>query len=598
MELLLPEDPTQVGPYRLEARLGSGAMGQVYLGRSPGGRLAAVKMVHEEFANDSEFRSRFAREVSAARAVSGAFTAPVIDADPDAPIPWLATAFLVGIPLSVAVAKRGPLPSSSVRVLAGGLAEALGVIHAAGVVHRDFKPSNIMLAINGLRVIDFGIARTVDESRLTQSGVAIGSPGYLAPEQALGTRVTFAADVFSLGAVLAYAATGANPFGRGASHELLYRIVHSPPALDGIADADIRRLAAACLHKDPTRRPTPAEVLDRLDPGDGLLTPESGASADGTQADASDDIEWLPAAVVDDIERAAVRMPAADLAAALASEVLDSAGPGPEAPTSEGWWRSLGTPEARSHRTGDTTARKPRSRAVAIMIILAVVAVVTAVAATWLAVVRSAPAGGEPTTALPGVATPTSRPTSSPPAAARTPVPTPTATSSRPEPAALPLGTDAIGVYSEVSPSAAGPVGTTLVLTVRDVRTSPTLRLANGAVSAARKGMWIVASVRVQATQCTRSSFSLLAFSAGPPTGRILGLMSIGGMENPFVVPAGFPSMFFPFPSTASSASDPNQNCATATAGADGVVLFDVAPGTNSISAVGPSNAQDFYWQW
>lgn len=212
MQPLGVDEPTVVGPYRLLGRLGSGGMGRVYLGRSAGGRTVAVKIVHPHFALDEEFRARFRREVEAARRVGGAWTAPVLDADPEAPVPWVATGYAAGPSLAAAVADTGPLPVASVRVLGAGLAEALGAVHVLGLVHRDVKPSNVLLTLDGPLLIDFGIARATDgTASLTSTGVSVGSPGYMSPEQILGKAVTGAADVFSLGAVLVYAATGESP---------------------------------------------------------------------------------------------------------------------------------------------------------------------------------------------------------------------------------------------------------------------------------------------------------------------------------------------------------------------------------------------------
>jgi serine/threonine protein kinase len=200
----------------LLARLGSGGMGRVYLGQSPGGRLVAVKLIRSELAESAQFRQRFAREVAAARTVGAMFTAPVVDADPDAPEPWLVTAYIDGLSLADAVASHGPLPVTSVLYLAAGLAEGLSAIHAAGLVHRDLKPSNVLLAGDGPRIIDFGISRAVDATGLTMSGLVVGSPGFMSPEQAEGREVGPASDVFSLGALLAFSATGAGPFGEAA----------------------------------------------------------------------------------------------------------------------------------------------------------------------------------------------------------------------------------------------------------------------------------------------------------------------------------------------------------------------------------------------
>jgi outer membrane protein assembly factor BamB len=264
MEPLRPEDPRQVGSYLVQARIGEGGMGEVFLGRSPGGRAVAIKVIHAALANDPEFRARFRREVSAARAVTGAFTAPVVDADPEAAQPWLATTFLPGVSLDDAVAGFGPWPAPPVYLLGAGLAEALVSIHRAGVVHRDLKPSNILLTRDGPRVIDFGIARAAEAATITQTGMAVGSPSYMAPEQASGGETGPPGDVFALGSVLTYAATGKAPFGAGSIPQLVYRIVHEQPDLGGIADPGLRALVAACLDKDPSLRPTAVQLLDRL----------------------------------------------------------------------------------------------------------------------------------------------------------------------------------------------------------------------------------------------------------------------------------------------------------------------------------------------
>ena len=250
-------DPRSLGQFRLLGRLGTGGMGQVFLGSSAGGRPVAVKVIRPELAVEPGFRSRFAREVTAARKVSGLFTALVVDADVDGPVPWLATAYVAGPSLANAVEVHGPLPEASVLTLAAGLAEGLEAIHAAGVVHRDLKPSNVLLAADGPRVIDFGISRAVEATALTQSGMVMGSPGFLSPEQAEGGTVGPPSDVFSLGAVLAFAATGENPFGTGPTPALIYRVIHQDPNTDGLPGS-IRPLVERCLAKDPSLRPTSA----------------------------------------------------------------------------------------------------------------------------------------------------------------------------------------------------------------------------------------------------------------------------------------------------------------------------------------------------
>ncbi|MBC9718623.1 serine/threonine protein kinase [Streptomyces sp. TRM66268-LWL] len=296
MQPLEAGEPTTIGPYRLLGRLGAGGMGRVYLGRSAGGRTVAVKVVHPHFALDEEFRARFRREVEAARRVGAAWTAPVLDADADASVPWVATGYVAGPSLSEAVGERGALrvlPDHSVRVLGAGLGEALAAVHALGLVHRDVKPSNVLLALDGPRLIDFGIARATDgTASLTSTGVSIGSPGYMAPEQILGKGVTGASDVFSLGAVLAYAATGSAPFTGDSSAALLYQVVHTEPEV-ALPGGDLREVILDCLAKEPSARPAPAEVARRLAPGGA-----AGLVAAG----------WLPGPLVEQVSRSAVRL--------------------------------------------------------------------------------------------------------------------------------------------------------------------------------------------------------------------------------------------------------------------------------------------------
>jgi serine/threonine protein kinase len=235
-------------------------MGRVYLGRSPGGRQVAIKVIRPELAEDADFRTRFGREVSAARKVSGIFTASVVDADLDGPMPWLATSYIAGPSLADAVASRGPMPESTVLRLAAGLAEGLSAIHAAGVVHRDLKPSNVLLADDGPRLIDFGISRSMETSALTQTGTVVGSPGFMSPEQTRGREVGPPSDIFSLGAVLTFAATGEGPFGQGSTVALLYRVVSSQPNTAGLPGG-LRLMIEHCLAKDPRQRPTAAQLL-------------------------------------------------------------------------------------------------------------------------------------------------------------------------------------------------------------------------------------------------------------------------------------------------------------------------------------------------
>ena len=257
---LKPGDRQVIGPYRLVGQLGSGGMGLVYLGLSAGGRPVAVKVIRAELAADQEFRVRFGREVAAARRVSGLFTALVVDADIDGPVPWLATAYVAGPSLSEAVTGRGPMSAQSTLALAAGLAEGLSAVHAAGVVHCDLKPSNVLLSQDGPRMIDFGISRAAEVVSVTGVGLVVGSPGFMSPEQATGGEIGPPSDIFSLGAVLTFAATGGGPFGKGSRPELAYRLVYSPPSLDRLP-AQLRPLVERCLAKDPRERPTADEVL-------------------------------------------------------------------------------------------------------------------------------------------------------------------------------------------------------------------------------------------------------------------------------------------------------------------------------------------------
>ncbi|MEU6983197.1 serine/threonine-protein kinase [Streptomyces sp. NPDC046324] len=260
--------PTMAGPYQLLTELGSGGMGRVFLGAAPDGRLAAVKQVHRRFAAEDGFRSRFRREVTASRKVSGAYTAAVMDADADAELPWLASVFVPGPSLGAAVKATGPLPTETVRRLAVGLVTALEEIHRVGLIHRDLKPENVLLAEDGVRVIDFGIARAAEPetaTALTQTGWVIGSPPFMSPEQAETKDLTAASDVFSLGSVLAFAATGRAPFAADSTLMTLFNVVHAKPDLGGVPK-DLRGAVARCLAKDPSSRPTVAELRKLLGP--------------------------------------------------------------------------------------------------------------------------------------------------------------------------------------------------------------------------------------------------------------------------------------------------------------------------------------------
>ncbi|MFE7357112.1 serine/threonine-protein kinase [Streptomyces sp. NPDC057543] len=293
MQPLEAGEPLTIGAYRLLGRLGAGGMGRVYLGRSAGGRTVAVKVVHPHFALDEQFRARFRREVDAARRIGAQWSAPVLDADPDAPIPWVATGYVAGPPLSAAVDEHGPLPDHAVRTLGAGLGEALAAVHAQGLIHRDVKPSNVLLALDGPRLIDFGIAHAIGATAsLTSTGVTVGSPGYMAPEQIRGVDISGAADVFSLGAVLAYAATGSAPFLGDSSAVLLYKVVHEEPEL-GELDGELRDVVAGCLAKEPEDRPTPTELARRLAPGGAAALVAAG---------------WLPGPLVREVSRAAVAL--------------------------------------------------------------------------------------------------------------------------------------------------------------------------------------------------------------------------------------------------------------------------------------------------
>ncbi|QVQ52563.1 serine/threonine protein kinase [Spiractinospora alimapuensis] len=261
MDPLESGDPTRIGRYRLLGRLGAGGMGQVFFGRSTAGRAVAVKRIHPHFATDPSFRERFDREVTSARQVSGAFTAPVIDADPQADFPWLVTSYVPSLPLDSAVQRFGPLPEHTLRVLAAGLAEALNEIHRCGIIHRDLKPGNVLLAEDGPRVIDFGIARATEGGNATQA--VIGTPGFMSPEQINGRDLTPASDIFTFGAVLAYAASGTGPFGEGAMPTVAFRIMQHEADLSALP-ASLRNMVAACLAKDEGQRPQPGRLLDAL----------------------------------------------------------------------------------------------------------------------------------------------------------------------------------------------------------------------------------------------------------------------------------------------------------------------------------------------
>ncbi|MFI2203591.1 serine/threonine-protein kinase [Streptomyces sp. NPDC020192] len=262
MDALKPQDPAHIGTHTLLARLGAGGMGQVYLGRSPGGRLVAIKVIRDEITGHPEALARFRREVETARAVRSAYTANLIDASLDVAPYWLATEYVTGPTLAQAVAERGPLPVETCRSLFAALAEGLAAVHEHGVTHRDLKPQNVILAAQGPQLIDFGIARTADQTALTDAGFAPGTPGFTAPEVLMRNQVGPPADVFALGATLAYAATGRAPFGSGDPNGVSYRAVHEPIDLAGV-EPELAALIEACAAKDPAARPGLAEVIAR-----------------------------------------------------------------------------------------------------------------------------------------------------------------------------------------------------------------------------------------------------------------------------------------------------------------------------------------------
>lgn len=333
MEKLVSGDPQRIGSYRLLGRLGAGGMGRVFLARSDRGRTVAIKLVRPELAAQQQFRDRFRAEVRAARRVGGSWTAPVLDSGVDAAVPWVATGYVAGPSLHRIVSGHrgapaaesgayGPLPERSVRVLGAGLAGALQDIHGAGLVHRDLKPSNVLMTIDGPRVIDFGIARaldTVTEGGLTRTGAMIGTPEFMSPEQVRGERVAPACDVFCLGSVLAYAATGRVPFGAAESgaHALMFRIAQEEPDLTGVP-VDLVELIRDCLAKDPAARPSTDSVLERL--GD------------------TDSAEpWLPGALIAQLGRHAVELldsedPEEDRSGATDPQRVRSAPPPPAGP--------------------------------------------------------------------------------------------------------------------------------------------------------------------------------------------------------------------------------------------------------------------------
>ncbi|MFF4349243.1 bifunctional serine/threonine-protein kinase/ABC transporter substrate-binding protein [Streptomyces sp. NPDC001530] len=362
MEPLRGADPARIAGYRLLRRLGAGGMGVVYLARSPGGALAAVKVIRAAHADDAGFRARFRREVETAGRVANPWVVPLLDADPDAESPWLATAFVPGPSLAEAVEECGPLPYGTVRVLGARLAEALDAVHGAGLVHRDVKPGNVLLAVDGPRMIDFGIARMPEDTALTASGMVVGSPGFLSPEQAQGRgrEIGPASDVFSFGCLLAYAVTGGRPFGHGSAAEMLMRTVHDEPDLDGVPEP-LLPLLRGCLAKEPGSRPAVAEVrrtLDGVGEGGGWL-PESLTRLIARRSAA---VLALPAVEATEVSGATVAdAPPGDETAVVGGGatrrrflVLSSAAGVLAAGGTAAWWtaRSPGRPSAQGSGTG------------------------------------------------------------------------------------------------------------------------------------------------------------------------------------------------------------------------------------------------------
>ncbi|WP_461030085.1 serine/threonine-protein kinase, partial [Streptomyces sparsus] len=293
VEQLTQHDPRRIGPFEVLGRLGAGGMGLVYLARSASGRRVAIKTVRTELAEDQLFRVRFTREVEAARAVSGFYTAAVVDADPRAAVPWLATAYVPAPSLEEMIHECGPMPAQAVRWLAAGIAEALQSIHGAGLVHRDLKPSNVLVVEDGPRVIDFGIASGVSNTRLTMTNVAVGTPAYMSPEQARDSRsVTGASDIFSLASTLVFAATGHAPYHGANPVETVFMLLREGPDLEGLPD-ELRPLIESCMRTEADARPSPADLQAQLAPH--LFS--SGGDDSGTAS------AWLPAGAVELIER-------------------------------------------------------------------------------------------------------------------------------------------------------------------------------------------------------------------------------------------------------------------------------------------------------
>ncbi|MEV6316895.1 protein kinase [Streptomyces sp. NPDC051776] len=364
MMRLRREDPRVVGSFRLHRRLGAGGMGVVYLGSDRRGQRVALKVIRPDLAEDQEFRSRFAREVSAARRIRGGCTARLVAADLEADRPWFATQYVPGPSLHDKVTEEGPLSAARTASIGAALSEGLVAVHDAGVVHRDLKPSNILLSPKGPRIIDFGIAWATGASTLTHVGTAVGSPGFLAPEQVRGAAVTPATDVFALGATLAYCATSDSPFGHGSSEVMLYRVVHEEAQLHGVPDS-LAPLIQACLAKDPADRPTTLQLSMRLKE---IAAREAhGLPENRPPASREESPHAAGGGPAEDyarqrtVRRQPTPTPSSRAQSPRASTPRTAPSPGPRTPVARGGARGNTRPNTRTHtRPGQPPARRPR----------------------------------------------------------------------------------------------------------------------------------------------------------------------------------------------------------------------------------------------